>query len=95
MNVLVKEVWILAKNISINLGKLSHNWQDIPLIKNVDTLNMPININGFSPGIAINIGNPHIVFFGNNIEAVDLSSIGPKIENNELFVLRKYCFHDK
>ena len=73
------------ENISINLGKLSHNWQDIPLIKNVDTLNMPIDINGFSAGIAVNIGNPHIVFFGNNIEAVDLSSIGPKIENNELF----------
>ena len=33
------------ENISINLGKLSHNWQDIPLIKNVDTLNMPIDIN--------------------------------------------------
>ena len=73
------------QSISINLGKLSHNWQDIPLIKNIDTLNMPININGFSPGVAVNIGNPHIVFFGNNIEDVDLSSIGPKIENNELF----------
>ena len=73
------------KNISINLGKLSHNWQDIPLAKNIDTLNIPININGFSPGIAVNIGNPHVVFFGNNIGDVDLSSIGSKIENNELF----------
>ena len=72
-------------NISVNLGKLSHNWQDIPLIKNIDTLNIPININGFSSGVAVNIGNPHVVFFGNNISDVDLSSIGPEIENNELF----------
>mgnify|MGYP003325307687 CR=1 FL=1 len=32
------------KNISVNLGRLSHHWQDIPLIKKVDTLNMPIDI---------------------------------------------------
>ena len=73
------------KNISVNLGKLSHKWQDIPLIKNTDTLNMPIKINGFSSGVAVNIGNPHIVFFGDNINNVDLSSIGPEIENNKLF----------
>jgi len=73
------------KNISVNLGRLSHYWQDIPLIKKVDTLNMPINIDGFSSGVAVNIGNPHIVFFGNNIHKIDLSSIGPSIENNELF----------
>jgi len=73
------------KNISVNLGRLSHHWQDIPLIKKVDTLNMPINIDGFSSGVAVNIGNPHIVFFGNNINKIDLSSIGPNIENNELF----------
>ena len=46
---------------------------------------MPINIDGLSSGIAVNIGNPHIVFIGNNINKIDLSSIGPNIENNELF----------
>ena len=29
------------KNISVNLGRLSHYWQDIPLIKKVDTLIFP------------------------------------------------------
>jgi len=73
------------QNISVNLGRLSNNWQDIPLIKHADTLNMPISIDGFSSGVAVNIGNPHIVFIGNNIDNVDLSSIGPKIENHKLF----------
>ncbi len=73
------------ENISVNLGRLSYHWQDIPLLKNVDTLNMPININGFSSGVAVNIGNPHIVFIGNNIKSVNLSYIGPNIENNKLF----------
>ena len=72
-------------NISVNLGKLSHEWEKIPLLKNTDTLNMPILINDFESGVAVNIGNPHIVFFGNNIKNIDLSKIGPEIENNKLF----------
>ena len=53
--------------------------------KNIDTLNLPITIDGFSNGVAVNIGNPHVVFFGKNIDQVDLASIGPNIENNNLF----------
>ena len=72
-------------NISVNLGKLSTDWQKIPLSKNIDTLNIPIKIDSFSNGVAVNIGNPHIIFFGNNLDKVDLADIGPTIENNELF----------
>ena len=72
-------------NISVNLGKLSTSWKKIPLTKNIDTLNIPIRIEGFSSGVAVNIGNPHVVFFGNNIETIDLLSLGPSIENHELF----------
>ena len=50
-------------NISVNLGKLTTEWDKIPLSEKIDTLNIPIKINGFSNGIAVNIGNPHIVFF--------------------------------
>tara|TARA_B110000438_G_scaffold295469_2_gene338503 strand:+ start:1367 stop:2194 length:828 start_codon:yes stop_codon:yes gene_type:complete len=72
-------------NISVNMGRLSVDWREIPLTTEVDTLNIPININGFSKGVAVNIGNPHIVFFGKNIDKVDLNNIGPDIENNKLF----------
>ena len=49
-------------NISVNLGKLSTAWDKIPLSEDMDSLNIPININGLSKGIAVNIGNPHCVF---------------------------------
>ncbi len=71
--------------ISVNLGKLSHNWKDIPLARKVDTLNMPIKLDNFMPGVAVNIGNPHIIFFGKDINSFDLNSFGPQIENNDLF----------
>ena len=72
-------------NISINLGVLSTEWRKIPLSKKIDTLDVPIKIDGFSNGVAVNIGNPHIVFFGKNIDDVNLEKLGPIIENNELF----------
>ena len=72
-------------NISVNLGKVTHEWEKIPLLKNIDTLNIPIEISGFESGVAVNIGNPHIVFFRNDIKNIDLAKIGPEIENNKLF----------
>lgn len=72
-------------NISVNLGKLSTSWEKIPLSKKINSLSIPINIDGFSNGVAVNIGNPHCVFIGENIAAVDLKKIGPKIENDKLF----------
>ena len=73
------------RNISVNLGKISTNWEKIPLSKKINTLSIPIKIEGFSNGIAVNIGNPHIIFFGKNINNVDLAKIGPTIENHKLF----------
>ena len=72
-------------DISVNMGKLHIQWDKIPLVKEMDVMNIPINIEGFSLGVAVNIGNPHIVFFGNEINKVDLRKVGPKIENHEFF----------
>ena len=74
-----------GNNISVNLGKLTTYWKKIPLSKNVDTLNIPIHIENFDNGVAVNIGNPHIVFIGKKIEDVNLESVGPSIENHKLF----------
>ena len=67
------------------MGKLHTKWDKIPLTKEMDTMNVPIEVEGFSLGVAVNIGNPHIVFFGNIINEIDLNNVGPKIENHEFF----------
>tara|TARA_Y100001970_G_C14079760_1_gene774031 strand:+ start:12 stop:806 length:795 start_codon:yes stop_codon:yes gene_type:complete len=72
-------------NISVNMGKVSSNWKDIPLSKKMDTFNIPIEIDGFSKGVAVNVGNPHVVFFGNKIDQINLNQIGPRIENHKFF----------
>ncbi len=71
--------------ISVNMGKMTSDWNKIPLSKEMDTLNIPIDVEGFDKGVAVNIGNPHIVFYGQSIENINLNEIGPKIEKHHFF----------
>ena len=82
---------ILGKNLvetGIGFGKT--NWNEIPLSKNVNTRNLQIEIldndnKSHIGGTAINVGNPHIIFFVNNLENFNIEKIGPIIEKHELF----------
>ena len=82
---------VLEKKIVITeIGKAKLKWNEIPLSKEMDTknLNMKIidtNNNEHLGGTAINVGNPHIIFFVKNIEDFNIESVGPEIENHELF----------
>jgi diaminopimelate epimerase len=49
----------------------------------------PINLLGLKLSMTfVSMGNPHAVFFCDDVAAVDLEHIGPAIENNELFPQR-------
>ncbi len=74
-----------ADLISVNMGKITTDWNRIPLSKEMNTLSVPIHVDGFDAGVAVNIGNPHIVFFGKSIEDISLNEIGPKIEKHHFF----------
>ena len=78
------------KLVETEIGISKTNWDEIPLIKKLDTKDLKIEIIDKSNkkhvgGTAINVGNPHIIFFVNDIENFDLIKIGPKIENHEMF----------
>ncbi len=59
----------------------------IPLSKEIDhkKINLKINDIEFKEGFALNVGNPHIVFFVEDCFKYNLKQIGPLIENHELF----------
>ena len=82
---------ILGNNlVETEIGISKTKWHEIPLSKDLDTKNLDIEIlnknnSEFIGGTAINVGNPHIVFFVKNIEDYDLKKIGPQIENHEYF----------
>ena len=82
---------ILANNlVETEIGIPKTSWEEIPLGRKLDTKDLEIEIidknnNKHIGGIAVNVGNPHIVFFVNDIKNFDLEVIGPKIENHKLF----------
>ena len=82
---------ILDNNlVETEIGIAKTKWNEIPLSKDLDTKNLDIKIldknnSEFIGGTAINVGNPHIIFFVKNIEDYDLKKIGPQIENHEYF----------
>ena len=82
---------ILGNNsVETEIGIAKTNWNEIPLHKNLDTKNLNIKIvnkNNIEHigGTSVNVGNPHIVFFVDNIEDYDLKKIGPEIENHNYF----------
>jgi len=83
---------ILGNNlVETEMGIPKTNWEEIPLSKKLDTQDLKIEIidknnNKHIGGVAVNVGNPHIIFFVNDIKSFDLKKIGPKIENHELFL---------
>ena len=72
-------------NISVNMGYITMDWNKIPLSEDMDTMNIPISITGYSKGVAVNVGNPHVVFFGKLINLTNLNEIGPLIERHKYF----------
>ena len=78
------------KLVETEIGVPKTKWNEIPLIKDLDTKDLKIEIRDknnkkYVGGSAINVGNPHIIFFIEEIENYDLKKIGPKIENHEIF----------
>ena len=53
--------------------------------KNLNITINDINKKKFTGGIAINVGNPHIVFFVENNDNYEIENIGPAIEHMNIF----------
>lgn len=72
--------------VTVDMGPANLEWDAIPLAAQADTLSVTVPEAGtFSPATAVNMGNPHAVFFVPDAEAVDLSTIGPRIEHSPVF----------
>ena len=82
---------ILNNNlVETQIGAPKIKWDEIPISENKNTKNLGIKIldenkNEHIGGTAINVGNPHVVFFVENINNFNIREIGPEIENNRLF----------
>jgi diaminopimelate epimerase len=80
-----------AANIAVDMGRPRFGWRDIPLSQAfADTTAIDLRIAQpggrelASPSVA-NLGNPHAVFWVDDIGAYDLAYLGPRLETHSLF----------
>ncbi|QPQ55802.1 diaminopimelate epimerase [Allosphingosinicella flava] len=74
-----------GEGASVDMGTPRFTWDAIPLAYPMDTASLPVGWEGLETPFAVNVGNPHIVFFVPDADRVDLQRIGPIIENDPLF----------
>jgi diaminopimelate epimerase len=77
-----------ADHVTVDMGAPRFGWEEIPLAYAMDTLSMPVAWEELEAPVAVNVGNPHVVFFVPDANAVDLARLGPLIENDPLFPAR-------
>ena len=79
------------QSITIDMGEPKFGWQDIPLAEEFrDTRAFELQIGPIDNPVlhspsAINVGNPHAIFWVDDVDAHDLSRFGPLLENHPIF----------
>lgn len=68
-------------DITVDMGQPRLEWNEIPLSKQCDTLNLPLE----GDPVGVSMGNPHCVFFCEDVEGIAVDKLGPKVEHDPLF----------
>jgi diaminopimelate epimerase len=78
----------LGAEVEVALGEPKFGWDEIPIAYPVDTSDLPMAWDGLQHPAAVNVGNPHLVFFVDNPLEIDLHELGPRIEHDPAFPQR-------
>jgi len=80
-----------AEHVTIDMGEPRFGWDEIPLAEPFhDTTGIELQIGPIdapvlhSPSV-VNVGNPHAIFWVDDVNVHDLARFGPLLENHPLF----------
>jgi len=71
--------------VSVDMGSPLLRWEEIPLARAMATDRMSYSAGGYEAPGAVNMGNPHVVFFVDDIDAAPIVTLGPQVEHDPLF----------
>lgn len=74
-----------ATGASVDMGEPRFEWEQIPLAYAMDTHEMPLGWETLEQPTAVNVGNPHAVFFVHDVNMIELELIGPIVEKDSVF----------
>jgi diaminopimelate epimerase len=69
----------------VDMGPARLGWRDVPLAREMDTLNLPLSCGPVADAAACSMGNPHANFFVPDLDALPISEIGPRLEHDPIF----------
>ena len=75
------------RQIQVKLPPPKFHWTQIPQ-QQEGLHQLPIMEGQISPYYTLNVGNPHLVAFFDNIDLIDVTEMGPLLENSPLFPQR-------
>lgn len=75
----------ISEKISVDLGKPNISWDKIPIKIDVDTQNLDFDFDYLKGGFAVNVGNPHVIFFGDYLNVSELKKDSEKIIKTNFF----------
>jgi diaminopimelate epimerase len=90
----------LGSEVEVAIPEPRFGWDEIPLAYAMDTSPVPMAWDGLEQPFAVNVGNPHLVFFVADAREVPLDELGPTIENDPAFPERinvniATCVHNR
>lgn len=71
--------------ISVDMGLVKFNWDQIPLSHPQDTQDLMIETRKLKKGIAVNVGNPHVIFFCKDLVESQLLEDCKKVSKMKIF----------
>jgi diaminopimelate epimerase len=78
----------LGAEVEVAMGEPRFGWDEIPLAYPMDTAVLPMGWDGLEHPMALNVGNPHLVFFMDDLDSVPIEELGPRIETDGTFPQR-------
>ena len=75
----------LGDEVEVSLGEPRFGWDEVPLAYAMDTAALPMAWDMLEHPQALSVGNPHLVFFVADADAVPLEELGPRIEFDPAF----------
>jgi diaminopimelate epimerase len=77
--------------VTVDMGRPRFDWEEIPLAEEFrDTRHIELQVGPIDKPIlhspsAVNVGNPHAIFWVDDVNAYDLARFGPLLENHPIF----------
>ncbi|MFX0547626.1 diaminopimelate epimerase [Roseovarius sp. S1116L3] len=71
--------------VSVEMGRVEHDWQRFPLAHAVDTLDLPLSHGPLEHGVASWVGNPHVTFFVDDLPSLDVAALARPVLMDPLF----------